>query len=325
MIQSWLNRRKEARIGRESARWISRLEEGGIELTDEFNHWLAADPRHQDAYERTSRIWQETAELEIMAHQLTIDPPDQHINIFAWNFSGKLSRPLLAGVVSLCILCALIIITFPQNDYVTEVAEISEIELADGTIVTLGAKSRLSVDFTPQERRVTLHHGEAYFSVARDINKPFFVETGKAIVRVVGTRFNVRTGPDNFEVLVEEGKVEVTQTQDTPVKKILTRGQKISSATNKNMAQVEKIDASYVGAWRTGILFYDNVALKDVIFDANRYSQHPIVIGSDDLADLKILASFRTDQIDQMIETLATNLPIYVTRDASGKIILNAR
>ena len=43
--------------------------------------------------------------------------------------------------------------------------------------------------------RRTLAAGEAFFQVAKDSARPFFVETAAGSVRVTGTQFNVRTAP----------------------------------------------------------------------------------------------------------------------------------
>lgn len=62
----------------------------------------------------------------------------------------------------------------------------------------------------PDARRVTLS-GEAFFAVTRD-GRPFTVATGDAEVRVLGTRFMVRSAQaaHGTRVQVEEGRVAVT-------------------------------------------------------------------------------------------------------------------
>ena len=67
-----------------------------------------------------------------------------------------------------------------------------DIVLEDGTKVWMNADSKLRypVIFHGGERRVYLE-GEAYFEVARDTSRPFFVETGNQQIRVLGTAFNV--------------------------------------------------------------------------------------------------------------------------------------
>lgn len=59
------------------------------------------------------------------------------------------------------------------------------------------------------ERRVKLC-GEAYLDVARDIDRPFIVETSHMEVRVLGTRFNVNAYDEKQSVVLVSGSVDVT-------------------------------------------------------------------------------------------------------------------
>lgn len=76
-----------------------------------------------------------------------------------------------------------------------------EITLEDGTKVWLNAESQLSYPdtFRSDERRVILK-GEAYFRVARNEEKPFYVESDGQLVRVYGTEFNIRTYEEDAAV-----------------------------------------------------------------------------------------------------------------------------
>jgi transmembrane sensor len=44
-------------------------------------------------------------------------------------------------------------------------------------------------------RELYLRKGEAHFEVARDRSRPFLVHAGDAVVRAVGTEFEVRVRP----------------------------------------------------------------------------------------------------------------------------------
>ncbi len=82
--------------------------------------------------------------------------------------------------------------------------------LPDGTQVFLGPDSRLTYSrkLAEGERTVTLR-GEAYFDVVANPAHPFIVQTGKASVEVMGTKFavNVSRKSDEVEVSVKSGKV----------------------------------------------------------------------------------------------------------------------
>ncbi|WP_149240816.1 FecR family protein [Dyadobacter sp. 32] len=84
--------------------------------------------------------------------------------------------------------------------------------LSDSTLVTLSPKSQLRIDsrFGITKREVFLT-GEAFFNVARNTEKPFYVYTGEVVTRVLGTSFRVKafSGEENVSVAVSTGKVTV--------------------------------------------------------------------------------------------------------------------
>lgn len=84
--------------------------------------------------------------------------------------------------------------------------------LSDGTSIILHPQTVLEYPrtFGPDTREVHLK-GEAFFEVTRDPNRPFLVQAGEIVTRVLGTSFTVRNveGEDNVMVQVKTGKVSV--------------------------------------------------------------------------------------------------------------------
>lgn len=83
--------------------------------------------------------------------------------------------------------------------------------LADGSIITLNKNSSVSYPnrFAGNTREIRLSKGEAFFNVAHDKTKPFLIHVNDAVVRVVGTSFNIKIGNDTTKVIVETGIVQV--------------------------------------------------------------------------------------------------------------------
>lgn len=82
------------------------------------------------------------------------------------------------------------------NAYHTSAGERRKVELPDGTIVWLNAKSVLKLDenFNKKNRLVWLE-GEGFFDVTHS-KKPFKVQTTEFEINVLGTAFNVKAYPD---------------------------------------------------------------------------------------------------------------------------------
>lgn len=85
-------------------------------------------------------------------------------------------------------------------------------ELSDGSKITLEPKSELRYDsdFGREKREVFLT-GEAFFDVAKDMQKPFLIYTGKLVTKVVGTSFRIKAyeKDKDISVSVRTGKVTV--------------------------------------------------------------------------------------------------------------------
>lgn len=84
-----------------------------------------------------------------------------------------------------------------------------QVELSDGSFVTLKPQSSLRLDpgFDGRNRVVYLQKGGAYFEVLHREGRPFVVRTENSEVRDIATRFTVLKGADSILVSVLSGKV----------------------------------------------------------------------------------------------------------------------
>lgn len=84
--------------------------------------------------------------------------------------------------------------------------------LVDGSKITLQPGSSIKhITFLQKDKREVELQGSAFFDVAKDAKRPFYVYVNNIVLRVLGTSFNVTTGTNNSEirVLVHTGKVTV--------------------------------------------------------------------------------------------------------------------
>lgn len=211
------------------------------------------------------------------------------------------------------------------NQVATQVAEVRELTLPDGSQVTVGAQSKLEYAFTPDARRVTMDDGDAFFSVTKDAARPFFVVIDGVQIKAVGTQFEVRERAEGVSVAVVEGDVEVSRPDSGEAEIVsLHRGETVI-ADYAAVDPVRNVSPDDVGAWRAGRLVYDNVELRDVVADANRYINAKITIQDAELATERITTSFRTTQVEGMLETLQSALPLSADRQINGDIVLHTR
>ncbi|MCF0049787.1 FecR domain-containing protein [Dyadobacter sp. LJ53] len=94
------------------------------------------------------------------------------------------------------------------------------IKLTDGSIVTLDPGSKVSypANFEPGKREVYLS-GKAFFDIAKDPSRPFFVYANEVITKVLGTSFTVRsyTNEKEVSVAVKTGRVAVFTRKDPEI------------------------------------------------------------------------------------------------------------
>src|SRR6202011_1589324 len=96
-----------------------------------------------------------------------------------------------------------------ETRFQTAIGERAAVGLPDGSSIDLNTNSRVWVDYTERRRVIRLERGEAFFKVAHDTQRPFWVHAGDSWVRAVGTAFNVYLRPTGPVVTVSEGTVNV--------------------------------------------------------------------------------------------------------------------
>lgn len=145
--------------------------------------------------------------------------------------------------------------------------------LPDHSVVWLNEGSRLVYPavFTGGKRIVRLE-GEGYFEVAPDADAPFYVETEKMKVRVLGTRFDVKSHPEDnlVETVLLSGKVEVHFENDSsPV--VLAPSEKLAFDKTAGSYQIETVDADEYALWKNEKLVMKEEELGSIFRKMERW------------------------------------------------------
>lgn len=139
--------------------------------------------------------------------------------------------------------------------------------LPDGSKIWLNTASTLKFPstFNKLNTRTVELRGEAYFEVAKNAKKPFIVQSGQQVLRVLGTHFNVNTydyGVDVKTTLLE-GSVQVNLPQEPDQKKTLKPGEQAS--LSKRVLHVFKANTEAVMAWKRGDFVFVSDDLETII------------------------------------------------------------
>lgn len=218
--------------------------------------------------------------------------------------------------------------------YFTGIGEQQTIELDDGSVVTLNTAGQLLVDYSEHARRVVLERGEAYFEVAADPERPLTVDLGTRSVTAMGTAFNIRKTPEQYQVAVIEGAIALhasaedvspvplpisadgpTVVLDPRAEHRVEEGWVAEFDVNGNRLtafQPESIDRYQ--EWRNGVLSFYPAPLFEVVQELNRYTRKKILIEDAMLMELEVYTVLDIRRIDSALEGLEQLLPIRVTR-----------
>ncbi len=313
-----------------AARWAVRRDRGlsAAESID-YELWLAADPRHAAAMQRTSAAWSlldripESAAAPILAaatrrrsfwrRTVTFGSlaaaAALAVGLFVW------SRPLPADPTLSA--PALSATTTPRL-----------VTLSDGTVVQLNTGGAVVEEFTADTRHVTLTRGEAHFAVAKNPARPFIVQAGALQVRAVGTAFNIHLQSAAVDVIVTEGRVQLTTgTPDAPALNAGERATLRRAAAGPTLV-VARIDAAAITqtlAWREPLMRLGGATLAELAAEFERATGRRLVLADPALADLRFGGRFRADDIDGFTHLLATTLDLDVERAADGAIVLRKK
>lgn len=113
--------------------------------------------------------------------------------------SASMAAAAAAGVIAW--------IALPRYSYSTGIGESRTITMTDGSMITLNALSEIRVRYTKTARLIDLRAGQAFFQVAENKDRPFIVRSGFAVVKDVGTQFDVDRAAKSTTVTVVEGRV----------------------------------------------------------------------------------------------------------------------
>lgn len=141
--------------------------------------------------------------------------------------------------------------------------------LHDGTEVWLNAESTLRYPSRfSGDRRVVELSGEAYFKVARDEARPFFVKSGAIETQVLGTSFNFRNYDHSTpHVTLVEGRVLVTGHNTS----VTLRPNDDAQIHTDGTIRVTQVDPRNYTAWTEGYFYFDNATLEDIMRELGRW------------------------------------------------------
>ncbi|MGA7540065.1 MAG: FecR domain-containing protein [Steroidobacteraceae bacterium] len=307
-------------ISQEAAQWLVELRTGDADpaARRDFDAWLRASPEHIRAFIEMAALWHDggavdprceldveaiiaRAEREPDVIELTPPepaPPDRVAHRAAGTVRGSRVRAagwaVAAGLLVVGLATALLLRPAPPipRIYATGVGARRSIVLPDGSKVLLDSKSRLRVSYTAATRNVELLQGQALFEVVENPHRPFLVHAGDALVRDVGTVFDVNRIGGGTIVTVVEGRVAVA-TPSQPL--YLSAGEQLDVHLGQFSLRPIHVDISSETAWTDGQVVLQSATLADVAQVFDRYSARRLVARDLGKKPLRLSGVFSTN------------------------------
>jgi transmembrane sensor len=210
----------------------------------------------------------------------------------------------------------------------------TRIQLPDGSQVWLNAGSRLTYDkdFGNKLREVTLT-GEGFFDVVRNEHKPFIIHTAKMDIKVLGTRFNVRSYPTDrtTEAALIHGSIEVSF-KDRPAEKILLKPNEKIVVTNRDTIELQeqsargkenaeplvaiqhltyaRNDSSVIEtSWVDNKLVFVKESFKDLAPRLERWYGVTLKLSDERVAALRFTGTFTDETVEEAMQALTITAP----------------
>ena len=191
--------------------------------------------------------------------------------------------------------------------------------LADGTTVWLNSDSyiRFPVTFSGDKRQVELR-GEAYFEVAKNMEKPFIVRINDYDICVTGTQFNVRDySNESVVTTLVEGSIQLERGKQ--IQKLVP-GQQALLVNGRWI--IKEVDVTDFIGWREGAFNFKEVCLENIINELARWYDFDVYYQNAEVKNYHFTAWFRRNaSIEEVIEVLEKTKKIQMRLDGKTLIV----
>lgn len=304
--------------------------------------WISSSDENKIYFERFTKIWNsppnefpkpdtEQALINVLQR---IQSGKERTNIYKINnkindestFSHSIYPSILkAAAIIIVMVGAVWLVSILFNNTETQLAtitvnDIQQITLGDGTKVTLDAGSTLSYpkDFHNNSREVSLN-GEAFFDVTRDESSPFLVRANKGLVKVLGTKFNIRAwrNKDVF-VSVQEGKVSLKNNNAALLDSVvLTMGKMSRLSLYGTITEPIDVDINKYLSWLNKEIYFTNTQLDEVVDQLERWYKVNIEIDNKDLLQNRVTVYIENKPLEENLDILAALMNLKYRRDGN--------
>ena len=309
-------------LRREAADWLARRHGGrDPDVERKFQQWLA-DPRHAAAFDRVTRSYEQAGLLRhspIAMSTARERAPGKR----EWK-----PLPALAAAAAIVILVPIGLVAYRERSLpfvgtdalmlMTQVGEIRQVELPDGSKVTLDTATKIDMEMGRSRRSAHLRYGRARFHIAQ-ASTPFVVETASTTITARDGVIDVEQIDGHGRVQVIAGAADVGGPGQNETSLMAVRAGEAVTVNAEGTAQRDVVTRA--PDWTKGMLQFDGTPLAEAVALANRYSERHIVLAGD-LNGLRVTGAFRAGDTPGLAKALAAAFSLSLQQGPDGSFLL---
>jgi len=330
-------------IKQQAHHWVRCLNRG---LTDnekpQLIAWINQNPTHHQALYQSASIFDNLNELNELNGIFSLEMNKRRV-------SKQYTPTSITLFVLVCLAIIYVVAGFLTssnqggnaiNTYFTSIGEVKNVQLPDGSAVTLNTNSKITVDYNTSYRSINLLHGEAQFDVATEKTRPFTVSAGTKSFTALGTIFNIQKNNElDMELIVNEGEVLISESHYSKQqladfiqkeaskfdsREIITTGEKTIIENSIAKPTILLADSTSNDlAWQQGMIVFNGEYLKQALTEVSRYTDMQFEIISPEISHIKVSGYYKANDINSLLRALANNFPIHYKFNATNSVQLS--
>lgn len=314
-----------------AALWAAKLDGSVLTAAErrELEAWLAAAPGRRALLSSYCQLSTDLEQQVPLLEGLRDLPVEESSAPVTARPSPWSLRPLWVGAMLTAAAAVALVLWVGRTPrpetlaFSTADAQRQTVTLADGSRLELNAHTQLTAALAADARRVRLARGQAFFAVASDARRPFFVETAAGTVRVTGTKFDVRADElAPLQVTVLEGSVEVQPAGAAQPPFVLGVGDQYAGGAVRAL-HASEVDA--VLAWRDGEIVFRGAQLREVLAAFARHHGRTLT-ATPAAGEQRFGGRFNLDDLEGFLNGLEnSDRGLEVQRDANGTVQIRLR
>ncbi|NIE73370.1 DUF4880 domain-containing protein [Pantoea sp. Ap-967] len=298
-------------VAEEAIEWMVRLQSGAFDeqQQSELERWRNRSSHHRQVYQRLlsglarfqQSPWRGRASQPLLN---SLDQPD-----------GR--RALLRNALGVCLLLGGVgwLASSPRDswrdglEYSTRTAERGSWRLSDGSQLQLNARSRVSLWFDGQQRRLRLHEGEMLIDVAPLGQRPLAIQTASGTLFSEGGRLALREAPGRARVVTLQ---QAASLAPGAAPAVLLRAGQVTWFDPRGVLQQAPM-AAMETAWLQGWLVVHDEPLANLVEALRSYRKGWVRLDPA-VAQLRVSGRFPLDDSRQTLEILQQSLPVRIVQ-----------